>query len=145
MGKRKIGEIYNKPIVEGDKNLVTNNEIHKSELQGNSSSNASGVSLKFYRVKNEYRRDEELANWLYNYCAYWAVNSDNYMNVNRHGPYKRFNVFTEYPSNENTLKAFAICIDVLDKNYEVKEFNENIIAKVEETTYDDFMNSIDEY
>lgn len=32
MGKRKIGEIYNKPIVEGDKNLVTNNEIHKSEL-----------------------------------------------------------------------------------------------------------------
>ena len=34
MGKRKIGEIYNKPIVEGDKNLVTNNEIHKSELSG---------------------------------------------------------------------------------------------------------------
>lgn len=38
MGKRKIGEIYNKPIVEGDKNLVTNNEIHKSELSGGSGS-----------------------------------------------------------------------------------------------------------
>lgn len=30
--KRKIGEIYNKPIVEGNKNLVTKNEVHKSEL-----------------------------------------------------------------------------------------------------------------
>ena len=34
--KKKIGEIYNKVIVEGDKNLVTNNEIHKSELIGES-------------------------------------------------------------------------------------------------------------
>jgi hypothetical protein len=42
MGKRKIGEIYNKPIVEGDKNLVTNNEIHKSELSGGSGS-GSGI------------------------------------------------------------------------------------------------------
>ena len=30
--KRKIGEINNKPLVIGDKNLVTKNEIHKSEL-----------------------------------------------------------------------------------------------------------------
>lgn len=34
MGKRKIGSIYGKPIVEGDLNLVTPNEKHKSELQG---------------------------------------------------------------------------------------------------------------
>lgn len=34
MGKRKIGEIYNKPIVTGDKNLVTKNEIHESTLKG---------------------------------------------------------------------------------------------------------------
>lgn len=32
--KRKIGKIYNKPIVEGNKNLVTKNEVHKSELSG---------------------------------------------------------------------------------------------------------------
>lgn len=32
MGKRKIGEIYNKPIVEGDLNLKTSNEIHKNDL-----------------------------------------------------------------------------------------------------------------
>lgn len=32
MGKRKIGEIYNRPIIEGDINLKTSSEIHKSEL-----------------------------------------------------------------------------------------------------------------
>lgn len=32
--KKKIGEIYNKPIVTGDKNLVTKNEIHESTLKG---------------------------------------------------------------------------------------------------------------
>jgi hypothetical protein len=30
--KKKIGEIYNKPIVIGDKNLVNKNEIHKDDL-----------------------------------------------------------------------------------------------------------------
>lgn len=34
--KRKIGEIYNKSIVEGDKNLKTKNEIHVDELSNNS-------------------------------------------------------------------------------------------------------------
>lgn len=32
MRKRKIGEIYNRPIIEGDINLKTSSEIHKSEL-----------------------------------------------------------------------------------------------------------------
>jgi hypothetical protein len=34
MAKKKIGEIYNKPIVIGDKNLMNNNEIHVDELGG---------------------------------------------------------------------------------------------------------------
>lgn len=144
MGKIKIGEIYNKPIVEGDKNLVNKNEIHKSELQGNGGSDTSGALLKFYKVKNEYNKNEELANWLYNYCAYWTVTSDNYTNVNRHGPDKRFNVFAEYSSNDNTLKAFAIYTDIFDESV-VTHFNENILDKVEEISYNDFMYSIDEY
>lgn len=37
MSKRKIGTIYNKPIVTGDKNLVTKNEIHESTLKGEDS------------------------------------------------------------------------------------------------------------
>lgn len=49
MGKRKIGEIYNKPIVEGDKNLVTNNEIHKSELSGgNTGGGSADVYMEYF-------------------------------------------------------------------------------------------------
>lgn len=33
--KKRIGELYNKPVVIGDKNLVTKNETHISELAGN--------------------------------------------------------------------------------------------------------------
>ena len=39
--KRKIGELYNKPIVIGDKNEVTSNEIHINSLK--SSNEGGGV------------------------------------------------------------------------------------------------------
>lgn len=32
MGKYKVGYLYKKPIVTGDKNLVTKDEIHTSQL-----------------------------------------------------------------------------------------------------------------
>lgn len=48
MGKRKIGEIYNKPIIEGDINLKTPNEIHKSELSGGG---ASSCEMKEWYYK----------------------------------------------------------------------------------------------
>lgn len=34
MGKKKIGEIYNKPIITGDINLKEPYEIHENELRG---------------------------------------------------------------------------------------------------------------
>ena len=56
MGKRKIGEIYNKPIVEGDINLKTPNEIHKSELGGG----ASTAEVKeYYYLFNSNKYIEE--------------------------------------------------------------------------------------
>ena len=48
--KKKIGEIYNKPIVVGNKNEVTKNEIHVGELQGGEKRN-----FKYYRIAEEYR------------------------------------------------------------------------------------------
>lgn len=33
MGKRKIGELYNKPVVEGDVNLKGSNEIHVKDVK----------------------------------------------------------------------------------------------------------------
>lgn len=50
MGKRKIGEIYNKPIIEGDINLKTPNEIHKSELSGGGGSSVGEVKEWYYRI-----------------------------------------------------------------------------------------------
>lgn len=47
--KKKIGEIYDKPIVIGDKNLVTENEIHVDELGGkiNENNNTDFNVLKY--------------------------------------------------------------------------------------------------
>lgn len=42
--KTKIGEIYNKPIVKGDINLVTKNEIHIDELGGGSTERYFDIS-----------------------------------------------------------------------------------------------------
>lgn len=50
--KKKIGEIYNKPIVTGDKNLVTKNEIHESSL-GGGNSGSSDVEYFYYRLNTE--------------------------------------------------------------------------------------------
>ena len=55
--KKKVGTLYGKPIVVGDKNLVTKNEQHISEL-GSSSSKPSSSASDDYIVKvyegNEY-------------------------------------------------------------------------------------------
>ena len=54
MPKKKIGTLYNKPIVEGDINLVTTNETHINSLSINKNeSNNESVStsnIKYYKV-----------------------------------------------------------------------------------------------
>lgn len=48
MTKKRIGTIYGSPIIEGDKNLKTSNEIHISELGGGGEGNNSGIEDKRY-------------------------------------------------------------------------------------------------
>lgn len=48
MAKKKIGEIYNKPIVIGDKNLVEDYEIHIDDLGVNSDESDEIVSSDFF-------------------------------------------------------------------------------------------------
>lgn len=59
--KRKIGEIYNKPIVEGDINLKGPNEIHKSQLSNERSNTQDDLYVT--RGSNSYYKltkcDEE--------------------------------------------------------------------------------------
>lgn len=42
--KKRIGTLYNKPIIEGDINLKTPNEIHKNELKGGENSGGGGLN-----------------------------------------------------------------------------------------------------
>lgn len=49
--KKRIGFIYNKPIIDGDINLKTNNEIHKSELyKSNSGESSSNNQYSYYKI-----------------------------------------------------------------------------------------------
>ena len=47
--KSRIGTINRKPIVQGDKNLVTPNEIHVSELEGGGGEQ-SDIPVEYYKV-----------------------------------------------------------------------------------------------
>ena len=47
--KSRIGTINRKPIVQGDKNLVTPNEIHVSELEGGEGEQ-SDIPVEYYKV-----------------------------------------------------------------------------------------------
>lgn len=40
--KRRIGNLRGKPIIEGDENLMTQNELHEDNLNSNSDSNSGG-------------------------------------------------------------------------------------------------------
>lgn len=51
--KKKIGEIYNKPIVTGDKNLVTKNEIHESTLKGGGTVDSGSCDVEYYSTNLE--------------------------------------------------------------------------------------------
>lgn len=59
--KKKIGELYNKPIVEGDKNLVKDYEIHINDLI--SGKNKEDNIKTVYYEKN-YEDRKELYNYL---------------------------------------------------------------------------------
>ena len=48
--KKKIGEIYNKPIVIGDKNLVTKNEIHESTLKGGGTVDSGSSDVEYFKI-----------------------------------------------------------------------------------------------
>ena len=56
--KSRIGTINKKPIVQGDKNLVTPNEIHISELKGGGQGN---VPVEYYKVVASEGEDLNIA------------------------------------------------------------------------------------
>lgn len=49
--KKRVGWLKGKPIMEGDKNIVTSNEIHINNLISSSSS-GSGENIYYYNIYN---------------------------------------------------------------------------------------------
>jgi hypothetical protein len=85
--KKKIGEIYNKPIVTGDKNLVTKNEIHESQLSGGegSNNNTSKLGYYYYDITKPYPNDDphaETFKGLVMYGAFIVTNTKDLLGYN---------------------------------------------------------------
>jgi hypothetical protein len=55
--KKKIGEIYNTPVVIGNKNEVTKNEIHIDELSGGTGSGEGGSASAMEYVAFDSEKD----------------------------------------------------------------------------------------
>ena len=138
--KSRIGTINKKPIVQGDKNLVTPNEIHVSELKGGGQGN---VPVEYYKVVAPEGSDlNEVRNNIFGVIStYLAVQAPNlYILVK--GTYSRNNTrFTGFPISlvlnlENTI-IYA---------YEIKSLN-TITKSIDDNTplmeYSNFNNIFD--
>jgi hypothetical protein len=61
--KKKIGEIYNKPIVIGNKNEITKNEVHIDNLGGSTSGEGGGSASTMEYFRAESIKELGLQNW----------------------------------------------------------------------------------
>ena len=100
--KKIIGILKGHPIVEGDKNLKSNNEIHISDL------NKGGGSPTFtYYLLDRYS-GENIINLLARYSTYVRTNAND-------GTGKRFIELTTYfktrESNFSWEYIYGVCID----------------------------------
>lgn len=57
--KKRIGILEGKPIITGDKNLKTSNEIHISDLRGGSGSGESSEDIIYYKINQDWKADNE--------------------------------------------------------------------------------------
>ena len=59
--KKRIGWLNNKPIIQGDKNLKTSNELHISEVSGgeNSGGGDSNETIYYYKTKRNQSFDSQ--------------------------------------------------------------------------------------
>lgn len=147
--KRKIGELYNKPVIIGDKNLVTKNEIHQSELGGENN------SLKFrYFAVQYYNADYPLGTNVQDLsgklCIFGHYESNsggiifnkNFSDISRYGRYiyafKTLDVAFEadVDSLDETINKIIASYQKGDPNNSV--FYNNCLIEISKEEYDNF-------
>lgn len=102
MTKKRIGTIYGSPIIEGDKNLKTSNEIHVSELGGGGEGNNSGIEDKRYYMGDYLYASEVLRSLIP--CITKAVSG--------YEPYRVCTLIELVTGGANTINAKAIELDL---------------------------------
>ena len=98
--KRKVGKLYNKPIVEGDINLVTSNEIHKDNLI-TTSSKKDNIEYFLYSELDDSSR-------LFNLCTVFKGRLDNDITIADFTPLSAQSI-------TGVFKIIAFGVDLSDK------------------------------
>lgn len=114
--KSRIGTINRKPIVLGDKNLVTPNEIHVSELGGMGGGEQSDIPVEYYKVVapegknlNDIRRAiEQLIGIAYSDNLNFTILVKGTSSTNSHRLYTGINIGIAFDVIENSsIHAYA--------------------------------------
>ena len=121
--KSRIGTINRKPIVQGDKNLVTPNEIHVSEL--GEGGEQSDIPVEYYKVVapegenlNDIRETvAEAIGFIYSSNLNFTILIKGTSSSNSHRLYTGINIGIAYSVIENTsIHAYAfIPIEIPNK------------------------------
>lgn len=118
--KSRIGTINKKPIVQGDKNLVTPNEIHVSELKGGEQSN---IPVEYYKVVvPEGTTSEEIVDTVSHFPCFPVLIKGTSTSANRQ--------FTGIPiveaANFENLHIHSCAIGILKATGKIKFYNGTI-------------------
>lgn len=161
--KKKIGTLYGKPIVEGDTNLVTNNEVHINNLNNKeiNNNNNNSSEFKYYSLKTDKSNEDFL--FIFQFIKlipiFQAINKDgifnniivtDYDSTGSIEGYINYGIFSSIDGSSvidiESLKAICICtkpqyINIKDKNstqkYKVEGDLANQIYIVISTLYKD--------
>lgn len=124
--KSRIGTINKKPIVQGDKNLVTPNEIHVSELKGGEQGN---VPVEYYKVVAPEGVDLETArNNVFGVISNYLVISAPNLYILVKGTYSPNNTrFTGFPILQvlNLENRIIYAYEIKSLNTITKHINDN--------------------
>ena len=113
--KSRIGTINKKPIVQGDKNLVTPNEIHVSELKGGGEQ--SNTPVEYYKVVAlEGENLQEIGESIFSYIVSIFESGISSFNIlvkgtsasSRHKLFTGLSLLTAISAENQSIRAYSI-------------------------------------
>lgn len=115
--KNRIGTLYGKPVVIGDKNLVTDNEIHVSNLKSDKADDTQ-TEYCYYKVKEVFGDEKERLNMiLYGFTNTKNIichfSGDKYANMYVEMPFSSYANHSMYDIRyiKHDPNDFLLCVD----------------------------------